>query len=197
MEAAGLQPGLECAVMLAYLSRRKSIKVDRMAKIKSTLDLVMERTKNISITQEERDALHKKEWTEKAMSWVQRVLDRKMTLTELKSSLRNDEKSYPDIRGILKDELIAHIDPDEDNTSVFEALREVLDVDVKPYENLIGGYHERLAAGYAENLERAKSALKGKGISGTAVVPNLAGDETWAAACRQLKAELRDKFKGI
>jgi len=168
-----------------------------MAKIKSTLDLVMERTKNISMTQEEKDALHKKEWTEKAMSWVRKVLDRKMTLSELKSSLKKGEGSYPDIRGILKNELVAHIDPDDDNSPVFDALQELLHVDVKPYQNLISDYHDRLAAGFAENLDRAKSALKDRGISGTAVVPNLAGDETWAAAYKQLKADLRDRFKGI
>jgi len=168
-----------------------------MAKIKSTLDLVMERTKDISMTQEEKDALHKKEWTEKAMSWVRKVLDRKMTLAELKSSLKKGEGSYPDIRGLLKNELVAHIDPDDDNSPVFEALQEVLDVDEKPYRSLISDYHERLAAAYAENLGRAKSALKNNGVSGTAVVPNLAGDETWAAAYRQLKADLVNRFKGI
>jgi hypothetical protein len=168
-----------------------------MAKIKSTLDLVMERTKNISITQEEKDALHKKEWTEKTMSWVRKVLDRKMTLAELKSSLTKGAATYPDIRGILKQELVAHIEPDEDNTVVFDALQEVLKADVQPYENLISDFQNRLAISYAENLDRAKSALKMQGISGTSVVPNLAGDEIWAAAYQKLKSELTDRIKGI
>lgn len=168
-----------------------------MAKIKSTLDLVMERTKDISITQEEKDTLHKKEWTEKAMSWVRKVLDRKMTLSELKSSLKKDEGSYPEIRSMLKDGLVAHIDPDDDNSPVFEALQEVLDVEADPYLSLISGYHERLAAAYAENLDRARSALKENGVSGAAVVPNLAGDEAWAATHRRLKAELVNRLKGI
>ncbi len=46
-----------------------------MAEIKSTIDLIMERTRNLTMTEEEKEELRNKELTEKAKGWVVRYLD--------------------------------------------------------------------------------------------------------------------------
>ena len=53
-----------------------------MGKIRSTLDIVMDRTKNLSMTSEERENLKRKELSDTVRAWVQRYLDGKMNLDE-------------------------------------------------------------------------------------------------------------------
>ena len=168
-----------------------------MAKIKSTLDLVMERTKNISITEEEKEELRRKEWTDKTRAWVRKIMDRKMTMTELRSSFTSSMASYPGVESIMRKDLVSHIDPDENNTAVFRALQEVLGIDVEPFKEAVRAYHGRINLDCSEFLERSKSELIHKGISGTAVVPNLENDQAWTASMKRRKEELRNQLKGI
>lgn len=168
-----------------------------MAKIKSTLDLVMERTKNLTITKEEKEELHRKEWSEKARAWVQKIIDQKMSMSEFKSALNSGMAAYPDVKGILKDELVGRIDPDEDNAAVFRALEEVMGADAGPYRDSIRAYHDRLNFLRSEHLERLKSELILRGISGTAVLPNLNHDEVWEAATKKGRKEFQLRLKGI
>jgi hypothetical protein len=168
-----------------------------MAKIKSTLDLVMERTKNLTITEEEKEELRRKEWADRTRAWVRKILDRKMTMTELRSSLASGMASYTGVERMLREDLISHIDPDEDNAPIFHALQEVLRMDVEAIKESIRAYHDRLNLSYAEHFDQAKSDLGLRDISGTAVVPNLENNEAWAASVKRLKAEFRAQLKTL
>jgi hypothetical protein len=168
-----------------------------MAKIKSTLDLVMERTKNITVTDEEKEALRRKEWMDKTKAWVRKVMDRKMTMQELRSSFESGVAAYPGLKGILKEELVSHIDPDEDNAAILGAFQEVLGIDIKAFRESISAYDERFNMNFSEHLERLKSELQLRGISGTAVIPNLDNDKNWKASVNRLKAELKNQLKTL
>ena len=168
-----------------------------MAKIKSTLDLVMERTRNLSMTEEEREALRRKESIDKVRGWVQKLIDHKMTTAELGSSLRPDAAAYPGLRDILKEELMSHIDPDKENDLIFQALEEALELDTTPFRESIMAYHNRSDLHRHEHLERLRSELRKRGIYGEAVIPNLEHDEAWIASSKKLKEEFKDQLKTL
>jgi hypothetical protein len=168
-----------------------------MAKIKSTLDLVMERTRNLSMTEEEREQLRRKESIDRVRGWVQKLIDHKITIAEIGSSLRSDAPAYPGLRDILKEELMSHIDPDEANDLIFQALEEALGLDAAPFRESIMAYHSRSDLHRHEHLERLRSELRKRGIYGEAVIPNLENDEAWIASSIKLKEEFKDRLKTL
>ena len=80
-----------------------------MAEIKSTIDLIMERTKNLSASAEEREAWHRQELEKHIRSLIQRLLDYSLTLDDVKDELEKSrqpaqrtEVSDPDFSELQK-----------------------------------------------------------------------------------------------
>jgi hypothetical protein len=168
-----------------------------MAKIKSTLDLVMERTKNLAMSREERDALQRKEWEDKARGWARMLIDRKITIDELMKDFALESTRYSPLADILHAELTRHLDPDEDNSLILKALTEVLGLDVKPFTDFIHDYHDRYELYRQEHQGRLMSELNARGISGTALMPNLDHDEVWQGFAKGLKDLFRQKIQAL
>lgn len=168
-----------------------------MARIKSTLDLVMERTRNISMTEEDKEALQKKEMSDKARGWVGMLMDRRITIHELKREFTSESSRHRELKDIMRTELLDHIDPDAENSSILEALAEVLGLDVKPFEDSIKDYHDRYELHRQEHQGRVLSKLKADGISGRAVVPNADKDESWITHAKGLKDQFKQKIQAL
>jgi len=168
-----------------------------MAKIKSTLDLVMERTKNLAMSREDREALQRKEWEDKARGWAQMLLDQKITIDELMKDFTVESSRYGALADILHVELTRHIDPDADNSIILKALTEVIGLEVKPFTDFINEYHARYELYRQEHQGRLLSELKARGISGTALVPNIDHDEVWQGFVKGLKDRFRQKIQAL
>ena len=168
-----------------------------MAKIKSTLDLVMERTKNLAMSREDSEALQRKEGEDKARGWVQMLLDQKLTIDELMKDFTVESSRYGALADILHVELTRHIDPDADNSIILKALTEVIGLEVKPFTDFINDYHARYELYRQEHQGRLLSELKARGISGTALVPNIDHDEVWQGFVKGLKDRFRQKIQAL
>jgi hypothetical protein len=168
-----------------------------MAKIKSTLDLVMERTKNLAMSREDREALQRKEWEDKARGWAQMLLDQKITIDELMKEFTVGSSCYSALAEILHVELTRHLDPDGDNGIILKALTEVLGLEVKPFTDFINDYHARYGLYRQEYQGRLLSELKARGVSGTALVPNIDHDEVWQGFVKGLKDRFRQKIQAL
>ncbi|MGC9325201.1 MAG: hypothetical protein ACP5G0_10695 [Desulfomonilia bacterium] len=160
-----------------------------MAKIKSTLDLVMERTKSMHMTDEEKQALKEKEWTDRVRGWVQKLIDRKMTLSEMKSVLSEEEKHSEGVRAILQRELIDHIDPDGENEQVIDALRTTLGLEVSHSQQVLDTYTETMRKQSDVHRDRVRKELENRGISGSSVLPNLSKNTEWLEYRKRLKED--------
>jgi len=169
-------------------------RIKDMAKIKSTLDLVMEKTKNMAVSPSDREALHRKELQDKAMGWVRMVMDRKMTIPELMRTYSDEVSRYSSLSDILRTGLLGAIDPDADNGPVLQALAEVLKCDVTPIEGSIREYRTCLEEHRQRHQNRLRGVFKDKGIAGTAVVPNLNSDETWSAFAKDFREQFTRKL---
>ena len=179
------------------MTRVKTFEDKAMAKIKSTLDLVMERTKNLAMSREDREALQRKEWEDKARGWARMLIDQKITIDELMKEFTVESSRYSALAEILRTELTRHIDPDGDNSIILKALTEVLGLEVRPFTDFINDYHARYELYRQEHQGRLLSELKARGISGTALVPNIDHDEVWQGFVKGLKDRFRQKIQAL
>jgi hypothetical protein len=168
-----------------------------VAKIKSTLDLVMEKTKNLDVSREEKEALKRKEWEDKARGWVRMLIDQKIAIHELLKDFTAESNRYGALAEILHTELTRHMDPHGDNSIILEALTEVLGLDEKPFTDLINDYRARYELTRQEHQRRMLSELKAEGISGTALIPNLDHDEVWQGLVKGFRGQFRQNIRSL
>lgn len=150
-----------------------------MAEIKSTLDLIMEKTKNLTMTEDEKKALQKKEWEGKVRALLQKYRDGSMNLEEIKGAIESSQATFPNLRTIFKEEILKHIQPEDDNEVLLELLRELTEIDVRYVERLIEAFRNRLTEHAVLRRETLKKTLEQKKIYGSSIVPNLDHDREW------------------
>ena len=100
-----------------------------MTKIKSTLDIVMERTKGLSMTPDDREKIRIKELAESARGIMGKYLDEKIPLKDVEDYLSLTGKDRPDILDAMKAEFITRVQLDQDNTRELEALATLWGID--------------------------------------------------------------------
>ena len=166
-----------------------------MAEIKSTLDIIMEKTKGMTMTEAERVQLRRKEWAGKIKGWVQKYLDNLINLETLRSELKKEGKErYFELQKILKNEILNRIEPDTDNSDLFKVLEDVLDIRREPFERAVNRFQEEVALERAGKLESLKFQLSQIGISGSAVIPNLNNDTQWNRCYQKKKSDFKKKI---
>ena len=166
-----------------------------MGKIRSTLDIVMERTKGMSMSREDREKLREKELSDTARAWVQKYLDDRITWEEISARLDASEQDRPLLSTLLKGELASGIHPGGDNERPVHALEKLCGVGRDRIMAIIGSHEQGLNSRMARHLEVLRARLEDEGIRGTAVIPNAAQDPSWQDMVREaqehLSAELR------
>lgn len=169
-----------------------------MAEIKSTLDLIMEKTQNMVLTEDEKKEIRLKELNGKIKGWIQQYRDTAMSLDAIKSEIQKEEKDRQvELKKTLKKEIIQHIELDEDNTKLFQLLEEILGINKDSITNMINRFQEMLDTEKINKINAMKNRLNEKGISGSAVVPNLDSDEKWNGYYLNLKEDFKEKIRLI
>jgi hypothetical protein len=166
-----------------------------MGEIRSTVDLIMEKTRDLSLSPEEKETLRGQEWLGKARGWVQKYLDELIRLEDLKREIRNLGASEG-MEGVLKEEIIAPVDPGEDQQRRWEALEALWQIPQRAYAEMLIRCQDSLSQAEGKRMGGMLDRLKQRGISGTAVIPNINQDPEWdsfrAATVRECKENLRN-----
>lgn len=160
-----------------------------MSEIKSTLDLVMERTRHLSLSEEEKASQQQAAYTKRLQGLLQQyddqvcsVADFRNRFAALQAEMGRTEQQVP------AEALVARIDPDQDNAHWLALMTQVAPALCEPLQALLDGYRSQrsdlLAAGGQDQLDRL---AREHGISGTAVEPNPGQDP----ACRKRLETLR------
>jgi len=149
-----------------------------MAEIKSTLDIIMEKTKGLSLSAGEKEALKREETAKKTRGWVQRFLDDNATLEDVRRESKEILKDEV-ARNLFRAELVAYLHPEGDNGKVFRMMKELLNLRTEPLEEKIDAFLKDLIAMRVARLKDLGEKLARSGISGSAVLPNVAGDPEW------------------
>jgi hypothetical protein len=169
------------------LKRKKA-----MAEIKSTLDLVLERTKNLTLTEEEKASIQRKELEGKIRGWGQKYLDGLMDLGAVRTALALIQENRRNSgREILKAFILENLDIQGDTGKLFDLLEGILKENRAPYLTAIQNFHQALAAGRSRFLEILGAVLADRGISGSAVTPNFAKDKAWKLFLEKALEEFR------
>ena len=163
-----------------------------MAEIKSTLDLVMERTRNLTLSTEEKreQALAdlKQNYSGLLLRYTEGGLSREHFRKEFQE-LR-EKTGFSDAR-IFVGEMLERLDLDRDNSPLLTLLAEIHGCDTAGISQVLEAYRSTLAASAQSRHSNIRADIRQRhGISGSAVVPNMDADPKWAAE----RADLHRQF---
>jgi len=160
-----------------------------MGEIKSTLDLVLEKTKHLSQSSEEKQAQIQKDIENRINGMLQKYLDGLYSLEQLQRDYETLKAEF-DLSedNILAGETISRLDPGLDNLALFEVLEHVCHLDYSGIADLIQDFQTGYHTAAQSRMTALKESLAQKHlISGSAVVPNLAVDEKWHQEAQKLR----------
>ena len=170
-----------------------------MAEIKSTLDLVMERTKNLTLSSEEKQAQKDKEITNRIKGLVQKLQDGMLAagqFDEVYGKLKKDAE-LPDNR-LLAGEILTRLDPGQDNQILLAALEESCRIDMAPIRSIISDFRDAADRAARERSAKLKDDLvQNHFISGTAVLPNIEADEHWQQTAQDLQRQFQQRLRQV
>lgn len=166
-----------------------------MAEVKSTLELVMERTRHLTLTEDEKREQAVAEFKGSLGGLLQKVQDGIIGPERFKADLRTlEEGSRLSGSAMLIEELSPRLDLDGDNAWALNLIHGVFGVKTDELTAIFREYRkarDRLR----ETLSRQIQSLLAErhGISGSAVVPNCDAAPDWAAE----SGHLRERFQTV
>jgi hypothetical protein len=185
---------LQCSLSFT-VPGRKAIPV---SEIKSTLDLIMERTKHLTLNEEEKKMYKGKELEGKVKGLVQRVLDGLVNwerFGEEKGVLQREGGDEEVVKRLFRDELTGRIQLGENNDSLMNMLEKVIGADPEAVRRILCKYDRNATLLRNSHEKSLRERLRGKGISGPAAVPNLEADQEWRQALQDLRKDLKEELK--
>jgi hypothetical protein len=165
-----------------------------MAEIKSTLELIMERTKNLTMTDEEKEAIRTKELKSRIRGLFQRYSDGVLTMRNLTDNMEHERASSPAAATLLKEECLVHLDPAADNQKIMQIIEEVLGLDPAPFRLLVDDFRAEITRQRALAARDSLAALSDRGVRGTAVIPNPGLSPAWHDHLESARKEFRNKL---
>ena len=153
-----------------------------MAQIKSTLDLIMERTKHLSLNEEEKQALEQQELNQLVMVPLLRYLKEERDADYLAHELDSlPLEKREEGRRLCLELFIDSLSPFEDNKRMLAGVERLLgktgrerwEKIVVPLEK---EYQEQREAAQAEAARRLRETLAAEGLSGSALLPYVDGE---------------------
>lgn len=167
-----------------------------MGEIKSTLELVLERTKHLTLSEGEKKEQRLNEFTRKIKGLIQRYRNKLINKDSFQDELTSWQHEYGlDYRGILFAEAAEKIDPDRDNQELLELLEDICGEQVERIRTLCSKYRDDADSIVQRATDSAKAVLAEKhSITGSAVVPNLESDTTWRVEMEQIRIGFADQL---
>lgn len=160
-----------------------------MGEVKSTLELVMEKTRNLNLSQEEREEQRNIEIKARAKSLLQKYQDKILSKEQFTDELDALEKAYSlGVKNNLINEIVDRLNLDEDISMLLVLLEDRFGLEITEIESLFTDYQKAIASGMQERITQIKEDLTKKHfISGPAISPNLEVDEVWKAEVKKIK----------
>ncbi|HOV86943.1 MAG TPA: hypothetical protein PLM79_11305 [Syntrophobacteraceae bacterium] len=163
-----------------------------MAEIKSTLELILEKTRHMTLTEEEKKEQARADLLISLRVLVQKYQNGVLSLRDFASEYdRVRSSSREDAAGLLREELFRQLDPQKDNTSVLTLLGEICSVAVSGITAVLDESREAVSRALEERTKHKLEELRNdRGISGSAVLPNLEADPRW----KEDRERIRDDY---
>jgi len=173
-----------------------------MAEIKSTLDIIMEKAKRFSATEEEKQGFRRQELEGKIKGLVQKtidgILDSERFQVEVTALQAKDKDLVDQVR---KEELVTRLEVERNSQELLKMLEYVAGGAKAAVKKTLADFEAKTAKQKDSRRKILLETLKKKGISGSAVLPNLEADPEWARLKsemkRRLQEEIRERLKSL
>jgi hypothetical protein len=162
-----------------------------MGEIKSTLDLVMERTRNMTLSDEERREQAAESFRRALDGLMRRYSEGSLKLSETRREVADLKASNPEATDeAIREGLLARVSVEGPADGVLTLLRDVTGLDPAPLVDLRSACEAELREAMTRRMaERKEELARVHGISGSAVVPNPRTDPTWSEQRRKITAD--------
>jgi hypothetical protein len=167
-----------------------------MAEIKSTLDLIMEKTKGLTLSPKEKEEIRREEWLKKARGWIQKFLDGWVDMDKVKKELFSQE-APGGWKKILQPEITGPLEPEGDNEKRLELITGLLEMPREPFLIILKVCIQKLEQEKIRLMDLSVNRLAEQGISGSAVLPNLDRDSSWIQFSAREKMACKEKILNI
>ncbi|MBW2355628.1 MAG: hypothetical protein JRF23_02455 [Deltaproteobacteria bacterium] len=159
-----------------------------MGEIKSTLDLVMARTRHLTLSEEEKQQQQREEARKRLAGLVQQYEDGRLSPERLLEAVDGLGADYG-IQGRreLALALPRRTDPDQGPDLWSPVVASLSEIDPAGWRRSFEQYREDRDQLSRRHVDAALERLAAEGISGSAVVPNLPADPDWQAALEALR----------
>jgi hypothetical protein len=167
-----------------------------MGEIKSTLDIIMEKAKNFSVTEEEKQGFRRQELEGKIKGLVQKALDGILDFERFQvelAALQAKERELVD--QILRDEVVARIEVEVNSEALLRILENAAGSEKVAVNEALAEFEMKTAQQKGSHRKTLLENLKKKGISGSAVLPNLDADPEWLRARSELRRQLQEEIR--
>ena len=173
-----------------------------MAEIKSTLELAMERTKKVAISDKEKEEIKQKEILQKATSLFYRHREGHLSLNDMMKEMEKMEETVATtVKQSLLSQWIDALSLEEDAARTFQGIESFkgqnIDETKEEFRKILLTYQaekEKLKERMKEELTKE---LRKDGIYGNAVEPKLEGSEIWKKENEKLHQSYRMKLEEI
>jgi hypothetical protein len=169
-----------------------------MAEIKSTLDLILEKTQNMTLSEEEKNEIRQQELSGKIKGWIRKYEASVLNLKTIQSEIEKDDVARQiELKKALQKEILQLIEPDKDNSRFLQLLEEICGTDTEVIVNIIHQFQNTIAAERAVIHKELNNRLEEMGISGTAVIPSLYSDGEWNIRYNQSTEDFKKQIRLI
>jgi len=162
-----------------------------VGEIKSTLDIVLEKTKHLSLGEEEKREQAREEAVKKLKGILQKYQDAKLDLPRAMQDLDRLKSTH----AVLDDQtlcgpLLQRIQLGHDNERCLALVQACYPLDTARLQSVLKDYDNALQSAAGERSENIKKNLQQVHfISGSAVIPNLNADRQWATEQEALRSK--------
>lgn len=167
-----------------------------MGEIKSTLDLVMEKTKHLSLSEEEKQKQKSAEIEKRMNGLLQKYQDQVLPMEQLHKEYARlkQEFSLPD-DSFLVNQTMNKIDLSGDNRYLLELLKQFCGSGIAGIESILNEFQDEYNSAASYRLVELREELAAKHyISGSAVMPNLQADDAWQAEVGEIRSRFEKKL---
>jgi len=167
-----------------------------MGEIKSTLEIIMEKTKDLTLTEEEKKEFKQKDLAGKIKGIIQKFLDGILDLSRFKREIVALEKDNRDMLTLLIfDELLPRINPEEDNTLFLQILDTRDGIDTAFIKEILADFGRKIKEEKTVYEKEFMKNLRLKGISGSAIIPNINAYSDWVNCISEMRKEFEEKLR--
>lgn len=173
-----------------------------MSEIKTTLELALERTKKISISEEDREEIKQKETALKVNSLFHRYQEGHLPLNEvLKEIERMDQRTRARVKETLLSQWIDALSLNEEDERLLRGIavlkgQEMHEVRTK-LDHLLSQYRKEREKVEQEMKGQLEAVLRSEGIYGSAVEPNVENDPIWRENLENLRQFYHAKLEDL